>query len=133
MTEDALAAKLHATTDARVWAEEFMKIVRAKWDGATLPIDEGLMIGWFANAMETVEVLRHGSDVRRYRDALEQIWAMMGPQNSEHVESCISCEGCLFEWEETLQVVRNVLDGKEVHDHWGEPVRLQPRSMPHAD
>lgn len=66
-------------------------------------------------------------EVRRYRDALKDIWSMMEPQNSEHTKSCITCEGCLFEWEEVLQIVRNVLDGKEPDDHWGEPVRLTPR------
>lgn len=50
---DDVAAKLLATTDAVVWAEEFMKIVRAKWNGTNLPINEGFMIGWFANAIET--------------------------------------------------------------------------------
>lgn len=38
---------LHATTDARDWARHFMQVVQA---GAT--VDESLMIGWFANAIE---------------------------------------------------------------------------------
>lgn len=42
--------RLHATTDAQVWAREFMAVVES---GVTP--DEGLMIGWFANAMATAE------------------------------------------------------------------------------
>ena len=36
---------LRSTTDATIWAAEFKKI--------RPEIDEGLMIGWFANAIET--------------------------------------------------------------------------------
>lgn len=46
--EMRIEEKLHSTTDARVWAEQFCKVVQA---GAT--VDEGFMIGWFANAIET--------------------------------------------------------------------------------
>jgi hypothetical protein len=46
---------LRSTTDAQVWARAFMQVVNA---GAT--IDEGLMIGWFANAIETAK----GNDQR---------------------------------------------------------------------
>lgn len=42
--------RLYATTDAMVWAEEFMAVVES---GAT--VDAGLMLGWFANAMATAE------------------------------------------------------------------------------
>ena len=45
--------KLHSTTDARVWAEEWCRIAReieASNDGREI-IDEGWMIGWFANAI----------------------------------------------------------------------------------
>ncbi len=42
-------ARLYATTDASVWAEEFAK-VRPE-------VDQDLMIGWFANAIETVRAV----------------------------------------------------------------------------
>ena len=42
---------LFATTDASVWAREFMQINKDKLS----EIDEGLMIGWFANAMVNAE------------------------------------------------------------------------------
>lgn len=53
---DDLATKLHDTTNAAVWAEEFLKVV-----GGAIPpsedggaaVDFGLMVGWFANAIET--------------------------------------------------------------------------------
>jgi hypothetical protein len=34
--------------DAKVWAEEFVKLLKEK---SNIEIDEGLMIGWFANAI----------------------------------------------------------------------------------
>ncbi len=43
--------------DAQKWAQEFCKITKQK----NLKIDEDLMIGWFANAIE------HSADVRRWR------------------------------------------------------------------
>jgi len=42
---DVDAQRLYATTDASVWAEEFAKVQP--------DVDKGLMIGWFANAIET--------------------------------------------------------------------------------
>ena len=45
---DEVVAKLLSTTDAQVWAQEFMKV----YDDLVIVIDEGLMIGWFANAIE---------------------------------------------------------------------------------
>lgn len=65
---DEVALILHSTTDAQVWAREFMRI----FEGATVTndgtvqtpsgtwlsgssvraVDEGTMIGWFANAIE---------------------------------------------------------------------------------
>jgi hypothetical protein len=43
----------HLGTDAMVWAKEFMRrfAVTRRADGE--PCDEGLMVGWFANAIET--------------------------------------------------------------------------------
>lgn len=48
---DRQAAKLLETTDAMVWAEEFMRNFGDKLD----QIDRGLMVGWFANAMAAQE------------------------------------------------------------------------------
>jgi hypothetical protein len=61
---DPTTKLLHSTTDARVWAREWCRIAREGMGPeaiATLPapvsialdalIDEGWMIGWFANAM----------------------------------------------------------------------------------
>ena len=52
--------KLYATTDAAVWAAEFM----AEFGDRKDDIDEGLMIGWFANAIETAERI-NGERTRR--------------------------------------------------------------------
>lgn len=58
-TYDPLAAKLHSTTDAHVWAEEFVRlfdrrlVVRGNFTAGTFFVDEGTILGWFANAIET--------------------------------------------------------------------------------
>lgn len=43
---DEIARKLHGTTDAMVWAEEYARIFP---NGTG---DVGTMVGWFANAIE---------------------------------------------------------------------------------
>lgn len=51
----ALERRLYSTDDAMVWAEEWCKIARqieAADDGRKV-IDEGWMVTWFANAMQT--------------------------------------------------------------------------------
>lgn len=51
--------RLYATDDAKVWAEEWCKTatsIEAEGAGGSV-IDEGWMIGWFANAMETAKSL----------------------------------------------------------------------------
>lgn len=45
---------LYSTDDAQIWAQEFMK----NFGHRLQDIDEGLMIGWFANAIETAK--KHG-------------------------------------------------------------------------
>ena len=50
------------TNDALVWAQEFIDTMRRQnWD--LNDIDEGLMIGWFANAMAAQEM----EDARRIK------------------------------------------------------------------
>ena len=66
-------AKLLSTTDAAVWAGEFHKLTEAG-----VSIDEGLMIGWFANAIETARRIERDEWQRRLRplrEALEAIAA----------------------------------------------------------
>lgn len=46
---DALAIKLQGTTDAEVWADEFMRVYGQR----KLDIDRYVMITWFANAIQT--------------------------------------------------------------------------------
>lgn len=50
MSATDLQHKLLATTDASVWASEFCAMAAA---GTIDPTDFGLMVGWFANAIET--------------------------------------------------------------------------------
>jgi hypothetical protein len=55
MPLDPVKKLLYSTTDAEVWAIEWCKIARKiEAEGGNL-IDEGWMIGWFANAMCTAE------------------------------------------------------------------------------
>ena len=39
---------LNQTTDARIWAKEWLKTIKKN---PSIPTDEGTMIGWFANAI----------------------------------------------------------------------------------
>ncbi len=61
---DEVTRRLHETDDARVWAREWCRIARdligykggSEIDEALIEdklLDEGWMIGWFANAIET--------------------------------------------------------------------------------
>lgn len=52
MADNADVTKeLYATTDAMVWAEKWCRIARDLRDAGQEIIDEGWMVGWFANAM----------------------------------------------------------------------------------
>ena len=44
MKTDTLGRRLLSTTDAAVWADEYVKLYGGDW---------GLMVAWFANAIET--------------------------------------------------------------------------------
>jgi len=46
--ENDISRNLIGNMDAKIWAEEFVKIVKQKPE---IPTDEGTMIGWFANAI----------------------------------------------------------------------------------
>lgn len=51
---DETAAELHNTTNARAWAQAFCDRFRiTREEGGSVDDPEGLMIGWFANAIET--------------------------------------------------------------------------------
>lgn len=58
--ESKAVERLYATTDAAVWAEEFLAVVEGGAD-----VDFGLVVGWFANAMATQE--RHTLDTHPER------------------------------------------------------------------
>lgn len=53
-----------ATMDAKVWAEEFMRLFGDKRQ----EIDEGLMIAWFANAI----MRGYDEGVRKHRNTFDQ-------------------------------------------------------------
>lgn len=47
---DSVVRVLHTTTDAQQWARQFNLVYASHHDGEQL--DEGWLIGWFANAIE---------------------------------------------------------------------------------
>lgn len=58
------------STNAALWAENFVRIIRAHC--ATVDkIDEGFMIGWFANAIETGRMA--GAEEERKRSVVEKL------------------------------------------------------------
>ena len=46
--QNKITKRLIGNMDAKIWAEEFVKLVKIK---PTIATDEGTMIGWFANAI----------------------------------------------------------------------------------
>jgi hypothetical protein len=52
---DPVLKRLYATTDAKVWAAEWCKVARKIAASGAPIIDEGWMIGWFANAIENAK------------------------------------------------------------------------------
>ena len=54
VTNEERANILLSTTDAAIWTDQFMAVIDG---GAT--VDWGLMVGWFANAIETGRRVGH--------------------------------------------------------------------------
>lgn len=53
---DEMLTKLYGSTDAAVWANEFCALFSVYADDGEVVDDAlGLMIGWFANAIETAK------------------------------------------------------------------------------
>jgi hypothetical protein len=99
--------KLAETTDASVWAAEFMRT--KKEQGWTLEeIDEDLMLGWFANAM-CAQMDKDRAELERMREAREQIEKTIGDPHEMDHES---------EWlgETTLKIFEYGGTGEEVKD-----------------
>jgi len=57
---------LHQTTDAHIWAKEFMRIIVDK----NIEIDEGLMISWFANSIMTMYDTRNSEILSKMNEML---------------------------------------------------------------
>lgn len=83
-----LAAELLSTTDAQVWARRFMEMQRqrAKDTGYVFDdrtevafFDEGTMLGWFANAIETGR--DHGRDSQRASDVIAEMTKLIRAQD----------------------------------------------------
>lgn len=89
MTErygDDLTRQLHATTDAHVWARRFMETQRdASAEGRSI-IDEGTMIGWFANAIEVGRA--HGRNpALTVEDLRKKAWQLVQAKADGHLVS----------------------------------------------
>lgn len=50
-----MTERLYSTTDASVWAKEFCALFGIYTPEGVVEDGEGLMIGWFANAIETAK------------------------------------------------------------------------------
>ena len=61
--------KLHATDDAMVWAEEFVALFKSG-----VVVDEGLMVGWFANSIETARILQAADYTETYNMGYKDGW-----------------------------------------------------------
>jgi hypothetical protein len=56
-TEDDRVTTLLSTTDARIWAREFIEV-----QSSGVSVDEDLMIGWFATAIEVGRIAGERND-----------------------------------------------------------------------
>jgi hypothetical protein len=66
--------KLYSTTDASIWAEAFIEVISDPALPDADPYDEGFVIGWFANAIETAWDFGHARGHRAGKaEALEDI------------------------------------------------------------
>lgn len=80
--------KLLSTADAAIWAREFKKVEPG--------VDEGFMIGWFANAMATAE--RHSALVRSQQAKIELVreladkWEADFPSKANDIRAALSAE-----------------------------------------
>jgi hypothetical protein len=87
-------------TDAQVWAREFVKIAR---ENPKIPVDEGTMIGWFANAImsgydEGVRYERGRDFVEKLREVIYQAaGAATGPLLEDHPDYVFPSERVLVE------------------------------------
>lgn len=84
---------LLGTEDAMVWAEEFVRIFTGKvvgpdWDG----VDEGLMVGWFANAMAIGEQF----GIKRLMDNSPVLWCFEHFFHMDKANACMHCAPVRF-------------------------------------
>jgi len=70
MARESLDKKLIGNADAKIWAEEFVKMVKKKPSIAT---DEGTMIGWFANAIMAGYDSPNNISKQKVREAIYKI------------------------------------------------------------
>jgi hypothetical protein len=87
------------TADATIWAEEFCRIFTGKVVGHPgrdrlgddVVVDEGLMIGWFANAIETGK--RFGVESL---NSDGPYWAFLHFYNMDKGNACMHCAPVRF-------------------------------------
>lgn len=79
--------KLHSTTDAMVWAKEFINLITTDQtpddhESVTyIEVDENLMLGWFANAIETGRSAGFKRGYEEAMNALERSYEANWPVN----------------------------------------------------
>lgn len=83
--------------------------------GANIPL---ILFTTFELSMFLYLVIENRKKINPEREALQHVLNVLGPLDSEHTRSVISCDGCLYDWQEALLTVENVLNGKEVDDHY---------------
>jgi hypothetical protein len=79
------------TDDAMVWAEEFVRIFTGKVVGPDWDLDEGLMVGWFANAMAVGE---HFHRDRQNCDG--PYWSFLHFYSMDKANACMHCAPVRF-------------------------------------
>lgn len=98
-TYPTTSLKLHSTTDARVWAAEFLKINGAKIGKLQLSPSEleHVLLGWFANAIETGRMLGEPTSMATDEDRMRYRCTVRLDEEDWHTEPNVGEMGLIVE------------------------------------
>lgn len=96
-TKGDLEINLHNTMDARIWADEFNRVLVSKGEQ---PYDPGWLIGWFANAIMCGYDHAKKKDAETRAEAVKIVEAM-----EDGLLSCPDCKRCIFHREKQISKI----------------------------
>ncbi len=130
---------LHESADAMRWADEFMGLVeRIRDEGHVRVVDHGLMLAWFANAIEagrdnptrSQEELQ--AENKRLRETIKQLEADVAHHN-QGWDACVAENNGLREQVEKLWDIVADLRSQSLKLVSGKPARCFDESIARAE